>query len=580
MAAALYVPSLTLPLAFDDAWGAQLASLVGANGPVLLHALCITAHALNVALSYFVARAFLGDSRHANFTALAAAALFACNPLNTQAVALSTGLNHLIALLFLQLAVLSYVRSRNSPRRGERGLWIGITGALAALFAVIYALIPNGASSAFVLTLDGVIQRTLIAAQSLAHPLVWLIAPLELSGAAAVIVSLAVMSLAMMYAGRVTRVAIVGGLVWFMLAVALPILWLPTGYVENAPRVFYVASLGAAFVWAGIAVWIGDALSTRFAQLPTLALHVMCVVLITAPGAIYSLDTQRFYAGASESVRAIITHGAQLLPNEILLVLNAPEWMAVSQRRFPLFVEDMTLLAEGVSGRDLILNNAAVDRQVTFQRFLLPDQPELRYHFQTFGQDVTPAPATSAITTAARVLNTTYTADGPRTEWLGGTSAVQPDLIEATFGGHIALVQHDIAPCRTGWVVALRWRKIPKPPAPPFPPLGVGGGDEGEPRTLSAFVQVLDAQGVLIGQKDGALIGGLLAFADLPTAADVLDRRVLTATTSTQPSALHIGLYDFTNGQRLAAADARGNPLEGNALSVSLPPQHANTTCP
>jgi len=643
VAIVLYLPSLSLPLSFDDAWSVRLvgdysvtdlftrtynfgyyrplylayywlASLAGAQGPTLLHVLCIAAHVINTLLSYRVAHAMLGDSVHATPIALGTALLFACNPLSVQAVALPAGLNHLIALIFLQLAVLSYAIQTpplTPPLKG-RGIWLTaifsliaflanevalcvpglllacevarvvqgepitrrswrfvLIGILATVYALIYVLIPKGESPVFILTLDGIVQRTLIAAQTLAYPLVWLFSPVELSGVAAVVVSVAIVALAMVYAWRTARVAIAAGLVLFLMAVVLPILRLPTDYVENAQRVFYVASLGSSLVWAGLAVSMGTALATRFPNLPARAFNIVCAVAVALPGVIYTQDTQRFYARASEPVRVIASNGAQLQPNETLLALNVPEWVSVSQRRFPLFIEGAILMADYVDGRDLVLSNTAADRRVSLQRFQLPYQPELRYAFQTFGQDVSPAPAPLSITTAARVLNTIYTPDSPQTDWLGGATTMRSESIEVMFGDSLALAQHHVLPCRDGWVIALQWRRSPLTPQ----------GESEVPRTLSAFAQAFDTQGGLLGQKDGAPVGGLLQFADLPSDADIVDRRIITTTSTALPGALYVGIYDFTSGARLPAKDAAGKQLEGDAFAIPLPPRDANMLC-
>jgi hypothetical protein len=638
---ALYVPSMTLPLSFDDAWSVRLvgdytfvdlftrtynfgyyrplylayyrlASLMGAKGPTVLHGLCIIAHVINALLSYRVGRAVLGDSAHARSTALVTALLFACNPLSVQAVALPAGLNHLIALIFLQLAILSYTTPllTQRPRRGNRligaalfsivaflaneialcvpgllmayevarlargekitpasfaFLWIG---GLAAIYAVMYTLIPKGESPAFVLTLDGIVQRMLIAAQALAYPLVWLLSPIDVSGAASAVVASALAGLAMAYAWRTSRVALVAGLVMFLVAVALPILRLPTGYVENAQRVFYVASLGSSLVWAALVIALGTALAARFPMLPRIFLHTAGAILVALPGVVYAQDTQRFYAQASEPVRAIVNSGAQLQQNETLLALNVPEWISVPQRRFPLFIEGAILMAPYVDGRDLVLSNTAIDRRVALQRFQLPYQPELRYAFQAFGEDVSPAPSKEAITNATRVLNVTYTPGGPRTAWLGGATMVHPASVEAIFRGQIAIAQHHILPCKDGWVVALQWRKLP--PASEGALTSV---------TLSAFAQAFETGGAPIAQKDGAPVGGLLQFVDLPEDRDILDRRVLTTTNDVPPGALYVGIYDYTSGARLPARNASGQPLEGNAFTLPLPPRDPNTPC-
>jgi hypothetical protein len=51
------------------------------------------------------------------------------------------------------------------------------------------------------------------------------------------------------------------------------------------------------------------------------------------------------------------------------------------------------------------------------------------------------------------------------------------------------------------------------------------------------------------------------------------DRRVLRMApgASAAGATLYLGLYDYQNGQRLAAADATGARLAGDAVSLALP---------
>jgi len=655
----VYLPSLTLPLSFDDAWSVRLvrdysaldlftrtqnfgyyrplylayyrlASLAGASGPLVLHILCIVTHALNTLLAYALTRVFLRPSPNERPIALATAALFLCNPLSVQAVALPAGLNHLIALFFLQLALLSYARARHYTQHTPLGskpgeaqwslIWLGgaciaslvaflanevalcvpglclvyevsrlfrgerigrqswpmlVITALALVYAAVYTLIPKGASPPFVFTLGGALERAFIASQALAHPLVWLLAPYEISGLATATLCLAIMGVGVAYAWPVTRLALVCGALLFAAGVALPVLRLATGYVENAERVFYVASLGASLIWAALAVttaarlqsWLGRSLGSQRGPFLIHASRIACTVLAAGPGVLYVRNTQSFYARASEPVRAVADSGAALQPGETLLALNVPEWVAVPVRRFPLFIEGAILMADYVDGRDLVFSNTGLDRQVAVQRFQLPYQPELAYAFQTFGADVSPGPVARSFGEATRVLNVSYAPDGPHTAWLGGATQVRPDQIEARFGSQLALVRHHVLACANGWVVALQWRKT----AP-----GAGGDT---PKTLSAFAQAFASDGTPLAQKDGAPLAGLLPFADLPGNADIVDRRVLTTTSAAPPSALYIGVYDYTNGARLAATDASGKGLDANAFAIPLVERDRRVEC-
>ncbi|MFN3706609.1 MAG: hypothetical protein ACK4WM_11530, partial [Thermoflexales bacterium] len=270
--ALLYWPSLSLPLSFDDAWSVRLvrdftlvdlftrtqnfgyyrpiylayyklAALAGAHGPLLLHTLCIVTHAANALLLLKFIPAALGGRTIG--LAFSAAFLFALNPFAVQAVALPAGLNHLLALLFIQLAALAYDRARQPMHAYRRAAWwIGCLGlcvlaflsneiglsvvgfvlayeavrlghvrcwplaaahawpviGLTAGYVVVYALIPKGAAPEFVFSVAGVLTRALTALQTLTYPLTLLVAPLQLSAEAGVLLASVLLAVACLFA--------------------------------------------------------------------------------------------------------------------------------------------------------------------------------------------------------------------------------------------------------------------------------------------------------------------------------------------------------------------------------------------
>ncbi|WP_169239291.1 hypothetical protein [Candidatus Roseilinea sp. NK_OTU-006] len=626
---ASYWPSLSLPLSFDDAWSVRmardftlfdlftrtqnfgyyqplylayyrLAAAAGASGPLLLHVSCIVAHAANTLLLLKFMPAMLG--RQTGGMAFGAAFLFALNPFAVQAVALPAGLNHLLALLFIQLAMLCYACARQSGPTRRRAAWwvtclglctlaflsneIGLSVAgfaltyeairavrtrrwareawsflivvgLAGAYAVLYQLMPKGASPEWTFAFGDAMTRALIALQTLTYPLTLLLSPLGLPAEVAVLLATALLlSLcALALRGGMDDAALLG-LLLFAASVALPVLRLPTGYVQNAPRVFYLASVGVAITWASL-VW---ALAARLVPRIRVALIGTVIATLGLAGAWHVRDHQALLARANEPVQAIALAGAQLTPGDQLLVINAPEWVAPPARRFPMFSEGAIVLADYVEGSDLTLANTGLDRDVRLVRLALPGHPSRPYAFQTFGE-----PFDSAqLHNAARVLQTHYLSEGLRTDWIGGATEQRPAQTVVTFAGGPALAQYHIQPCREGWVVALQWRGSPS--ARELAP------------TLSAFVQALDANGAKLAQSDGAPLQGLLPFAQLPLDRDIVDRRMLIAP-GAAGATLYVGLYDYVTGERLPATDAQGVRLDGDALALALSPPDPNIVC-
>jgi 4-amino-4-deoxy-L-arabinose transferase-like glycosyltransferase len=90
----------------------------------------------------------------------------------------------------------------------------------------------------------------------------------------------------------------------------------------------------------------------------------------------------------------------------------------------------------------------------------------------------------------------------------------------------------------------------------------------------SAFVHLIDGTGQLRSQNDGApgAAGGYLPQTWLPE--DIIhDRRVLALPDDAiPPLTLHVGLYNWSDGQRLPAVSAT-DPLDQNALVIPIAPQ-------
>ncbi len=626
LVALAYFPSLDLPLSFDDAWTVRLtraytvldlftrtgefgyyrpfylayswvAARLGAEGGFVLHVVSLLGHAGNALLLVRTAQA-LGAARAAAFIA---GVLFAAQPLAVQAVAIPAGLNHVLALLFVQLSVLAYGYARERRRlvvlflalfafvgavlANEIGIvatalwllweiahargasWLTLARralvpiAAASAYLIAYALIPKGESPPSA-ALTELPHKLLIAAQLLAYPAVWVFG--FFFGEGNTIVALALsLTLILVLGARVQRHrAFWIGAAWWAITCAPPVARLPVDYLENAPRALYVATAGASVLWASIIVALASHVRRRGAMVAAQA--VLCVAL-AAQGVAHVREQIAFLQLASEPVRAVATHGQRLEEGAQLAAINVPEWISVPRRRYPLFAEGAILLAPYVYGSDLVLANTGLRREVRLFQQPVAGDPARPYNFQLFGESLS-SPA--ALIGAHRVLLTTFPPQGPRTRWVGGFDAHTTAPPLATFGNTLTLHVDHVQPCADGWRVMLRWQRLP-------------AASSTLPPTLSAFVHVLDAQGNKITQHDGTPLAGLMPFNALPTNQDTLDQRMLHLDSSfASPAALlHVGVYDYTTGERLSAHDAQGQLLEGNALTVPIALPNPQAAC-
>ena len=91
------------------------------------------------------------------------------------------------------------------------------------------------------------------------------------------------------------------------------------------------------------------------------------------------------------------------------------------------------------------------------------------------------------------------------------------------------------------------------------------------PATVSLFVQVLNESGQLIGQADSPPLGLRPNLISPVPGWQIIDLRTIKPKEGS-PAQLLVGVYDFVSGQRFAAQDSQGNPLSNNALALPIEP--------
>ncbi|MBI4497832.1 MAG: hypothetical protein HY689_08040 [Chloroflexi bacterium] len=277
-----------LPLAL---WKA-LYELLGRHDPVVLHALVLAAHALNGWLVYHLARRLTDRAG-----GLLAAALFLWYPLSAQVVGYVVGLFHALGATGVLAAALLYWDAR--LQAGRIGARLRLTLALLAGAAGMLSHENGLVVVAAVLLVEGVLRVTgrvprlswapaWFAAEAVGFLALWWLVPrqpadwaldltsLKMNGlyflqglvspvagqlndlprwggsdnrTLALVGALALAALVLLLVVRRRWLALGFGLAWFA-AAALPS-WalLPWSYVEDAPRLLYLSSVGAALLW-------------------------------------------------------------------------------------------------------------------------------------------------------------------------------------------------------------------------------------------------------------------------------------------------------------------------------------------
>lgn len=474
-------------------------------------------------------------------------------------------------------------------------LWCGV-------YFAVYGLIPKGTAPEYMpLTAsssDDIARRLLYASQPLVYPVSVLLRPMPFGDTfpiredalqldyvawAAILLPL-LLALLTWFTRR--RYLMLLGLGLYLLGIAPAVLRLSVDYVHHAPRVYYAALPGAALLWAAFIAVVVDlhdgnrnteqkpAQLALTPSLPTWGVYGILAGLIGLIGFIHAREQIALHVRASAPVLAVAARAAQLPPASRILALDLPEWVSPPFRRFPLGAEIAQLSASYVKPSDFALANTGRAVTVNTVSPSLSFRPTLPYDHKVIGPEIEVAGLAAQVGQYEAVLWTRYLSDSLRTDWLGGVEATR-DQREAGFQLADALdMRVNLTPCDQGWLLETRWRRLSPTGAALAP-------------TLSVFAQVLGSNEAKLVQADGALIGGLLPLQALPSPdKTVLDRRILalppSSSANRSPSDIYtlaLGVYDYTNGARLALRGPDGARIQGDALYMALLAERSNQLC-
>jgi hypothetical protein len=377
-----------------------LHALLGQYDTFWFHLPLLLLHALNGWLVYLLARG-LGLRWT---TALLASGLFVIFPLHYQVVPWAGALFHPLVTALVLGALLAYRRARGGPHAAR---WLGVSVACTAVglftheYAVTvgvlvaglelwlwrrglvrrwrpYALIYLALAAAyslwwlavpkwprtFALDPESLWRNGLMIAQAALWPLAsawrwappWLLAHPE---AAAAVGALGALALAawVYHRGRTVDL-LVHALGWVgvtMLPAWLTLSWL---YVEDGARLYYLASVGAALGWAGLAELAGG---TGWARRRGQALVLALVVWSAWQSADFLITRRAMYAEGTALLHQAGALAAAAPADARLLFINLPSWRAPATPAFPLGNTGVTFIPEYVLlGQALYVNGGAV----------------------------------------------------------------------------------------------------------------------------------------------------------------------------------------------------------------------------
>lgn len=437
----------------------------------------------------------------------------------------------------------------------RRWRWVAVFGVMAVLYYVWYQSRPHEVSNGFGLrSLDTIIQNAIYSLQGLTFPLqplgrVLMVTGLSDQAAVLIIAVPSLLVLASLFALTKCFKHFIFGAGWFVVCLTPPVLILSHDYFINAPRVLYLASIGAAWLWA-LAIDRAAGIIKPIGLRRVLAIAV--TLLVIAPSFIFIRQRMDLHNLNAAPLNAALDVAAPSPTDAKLLFVNLPAWVSTSQFWYPighegaLFMPGYSTMADFVSTN---LNRPSQAVAVEFNSLSTP-QP---YYYGVYGPALGWDELTPQVRKADRVYFTTYAADkidlieaGRVTNSSEGAS---PHAV--VFSDAVTLQQTDWSICAQRLQVRLTWRAM----------------HEGD---WHVFVQLLKPDGTLAVQHDSPPMLGLMPFWKFQKGDQVEDVHSIDVAELARDRVytLVVGLYDPANGERLTPTLPDGAPPADRAVRI------------
>lgn len=558
-------------------------TLTGQDSVLLYHALTLLVHLINALLVMLLVRR-LTRAKDRWWPALLAGLIFALFPFSYQVVTLPASFTHPTAALFTLLTVLCYDKFRTDHRprwlavslvsaifafgsnegtllifglialtefigqySRQQWRWTTVFAVLGAVYFLWYRSRPIDSTDPLALrNLEALIQNAIYALQGLTfpvQPLGRVLMQWGLTDQVAVLVLgvPALAALAVVYARAQRMKQFIYGTGWYAFCLAAPVLLLSHNYFIDAPRVLYLASIGAAWLWANAIGLVANPIGSRRRLRQGIAIVAALSILI--PSFIFirqRIDLHHLNAAPLQQALAVaqqVDHSAKLL------FVNLPSWVSMPHFWYPighegaLFMPSYSTLADFVSTN---LNQPSQAVGVEFNSLSTP-QP---YYYGVYGPPLGWDELEPRVREAERVYFTLYAPDRIALIEAGRLMQTREGAHSdaVIFGDAAALQQAEWSICDQRLLVRLKWLAAP------------ANGD------WHVFVHLLNPDGTLAAQHDSPPMLGLMPFWKFQKGDHVEDAHPidLSALPHDRHYTIAVGLYDPGTGERLVPRQPNG----------------------
>ncbi len=631
---ALYWESLKLPLFFDDMvhlrwldWHSLSAvwmtaeglgyyrpltmsvwkvaySLLGYHDSTLYHFINLFLHAINSALTGYIAWRVYRDKGRLVY-ALLAAMIFLTFPFSYQAVPSSSSLSKPLIATFTLASVALYweARRRQQHLSATSGRWLlsaslllaflapfayetGVMLPLAILSVELFAYLrkefdhfsflsafymllswlialpvvlflgPKTGESLHLSSLLSLWQNGIYFFEGLLFPITPIGTPLEAMlqidwyVLLAMINFLTMAALLLFYRWSKHLTLVLYALSWFIVGILPQWLVLDFAYVITSPRILYLGMVGSALIWAGVPVLLWVKLPTRWWP-KIVALGIMIGML--GFNISYVRQKMDLAVGTSNALWQANQVVLQNDPPKDLLDLNVPAWVAPKAPTYRIGTEGLTFIPEYTRALDFVYVNTGVEHNIKAASYN-PIKQDWSAHLGYVGEELAEEPLIEEIRRADAVYLTTYTPEALQFIAIGARADKDYEPTTeplATFSDQIHLLKQQVEVTENDIMLDLWWYSNQKLEA-----------------DLKLFAHIYDQNGQLVAQTDGYAIANLFPSRFWKKADLIRDIRYLTLPPDAvnHPYRVAIGWYDTSTGERLQVLDENGAAVADNAL--------------
>jgi len=333
---------------------------------------------------------------------------------------------------------------------------------------------------------------------------------------------------------------------------------LPTSYIADGARLFYLGGAGLALGWGILLDQVWGHKNIMWRQ----GMAVLLLLFVAITSGRFSHTLIQTYRTVSTPFHTVTETMTQQPADQGIVIINLPQWQAPIRPTYPVMTQFAPFMGDHLFAAELFRANAGQEREI----YTLV-VPELRRPMDT-PHDLYQAFATDTLSGMeaqhSHVFTYRYDDNGIRADYRGIISRGYYRIRSTPFLARTevyTILSGSADSCGTDLNVALDITTLE-------------GGNFNIRPTATFFVQAFTADGRLIAQADG------LPF-DLPFGRIDLeglrlhDIRQLPLPDGENAAYVLVGTYDFTTGVRHEMIDAAGFPIADNALLI--PVRHCPT---